>query len=136
MHQILLTRADTDYPASSPPPLRAIRSCSSALAAATLEKLEAAFKAPVLEASSGLLGALWFLQLPGRRSIWPTLVCTATGSFGVCAIPHAPREKGRKQLRRKWMPGCGGARSAWRSAQHCVTPTRPAPPLPPGRPTL
>ncbi|PRW45703.1 2-hydroxyacyl- lyase isoform A [Chlorella sorokiniana] len=50
MHQILLARAEQDYPASSPPPLRAIRSCSSALAPATLHKLEAAFKAPVLEA--------------------------------------------------------------------------------------
>lgn len=51
MHQILLARAEQDYPAAAPPPLRAIRSCSSALAAATLEKLEATFKAPVLEAS-------------------------------------------------------------------------------------
>ncbi len=49
MLQILLARASTDYPAASPPPLRFIRSCSSALAAATLHKLEATFKAPVLE---------------------------------------------------------------------------------------
>jgi hypothetical protein len=49
--QILVSRAETDYPKDSPPPLRAIRSCSSSLAPATLEKLEAAFKAPVLEAS-------------------------------------------------------------------------------------
>lgn len=50
IHQILLARASKDYPASSPPPLRFIRSCSSALAPATLEKLEAVFKVPVLEA--------------------------------------------------------------------------------------
>eukprot|EP00884_Botryococcus_braunii_P001865 jgi/Botrbrau1/1167/Bobra.0162s0055.1 len=50
MHQILLGRAATDYPAGNPPPLRFIRSCSSALAPATLHKLEATFKAPVLEA--------------------------------------------------------------------------------------
>lgn len=49
MHQILLARADQDYPAASPPPLRAIRSCSASLAPATLHKVEAAFKAPVLE---------------------------------------------------------------------------------------
>lgn len=50
--QILLSRAASDYPAASPPPLRVIRSCSSSLAPATLEKLEAAFKAPVLEVSN------------------------------------------------------------------------------------
>jgi acyl-CoA synthetase (AMP-forming)/AMP-acid ligase II len=49
MHQILLSRAEQDYPAAAPPPLRAIRSCSSSLAPATLHKVEAAFKAPVLE---------------------------------------------------------------------------------------
>ncbi|DBA69706.1 hypothetical protein WJX79_006063 [Trebouxia sp. C0005] len=50
MHQVLLARASKDYPSSNPPPLRFIRSCSSSLAAATLHKLEAAFKVPVLEA--------------------------------------------------------------------------------------
>ena len=51
MHQILLARADQDYPAAAPPPLRAIRSCSASLAPATLHKVEAAFGAPVLEVS-------------------------------------------------------------------------------------
>ncbi|GAX79947.1 hypothetical protein CEUSTIGMA_g7386.t1 [Chlamydomonas eustigma] len=50
MHQVLLARAAQDYPATHPPPLRFIRSCSSSLAAPTLEKLEKAFKVPVLEA--------------------------------------------------------------------------------------
>ena len=50
LHQVLLARAASDYPAASPPPLRVIRSCSSALAPATLERVEAAFHAPVLEA--------------------------------------------------------------------------------------
>ncbi|BDA45528.1 probable 2-hydroxyacyl-CoA lyase at C-terminar half [Coccomyxa sp. Obi] len=50
MHQILLARAEKDYPAQSPPPLRFIRSCSSSLAAPTLHKLEAIFHVPVLEA--------------------------------------------------------------------------------------
>ena len=49
MHQILLSRAEKDYPRGSPPPLRFIRSCSSSLAAPTLHKLEAAFGVPVLE---------------------------------------------------------------------------------------
>ena len=47
--QILLSRADKDYPGPEKAPLRFIRSCSSALAPATLEKVEAAFHAPVLE---------------------------------------------------------------------------------------
>lgn len=42
--QVLLARAAQDYPAANPPPLRFIRSCSSALAPATLEALEATFK--------------------------------------------------------------------------------------------
>ena len=49
MHQILLARAEKDYPRRNPPPLRFIRSCSSSLAAPTLHKLEAAFNVPVLE---------------------------------------------------------------------------------------
>lgn len=50
MHQILVSRADSDYPKDNPPPLRVIRSCSASLAPATLEQVEKAFKAPVLEA--------------------------------------------------------------------------------------
>lgn len=49
MHQILLARADSEYP-SPAPPLRFIRSCSASLAPAVLERLEARFGAPVLEA--------------------------------------------------------------------------------------
>lgn len=49
MVQILLSRAEKDYPSNNPPPLRFIRSCSSSLAAATLHKLEATFHVPVLE---------------------------------------------------------------------------------------
>jgi acyl-CoA synthetase (AMP-forming)/AMP-acid ligase II len=49
IHQVLLSRADADgAPASSG--FRFIRSCSSALAPATLAQLEARFGAPVLEA--------------------------------------------------------------------------------------
>lgn len=48
IHQILLTRADSD---SAPRgTFRLIRSCSAALAPAVLEQLEARFDAPVLEA--------------------------------------------------------------------------------------
>lgn len=49
MHQILVARAEKDYPKDNPPPLRVIRSCSSSLAPATLKAVEEAFKAPVLE---------------------------------------------------------------------------------------
>lgn len=50
IHQILLRRAQEDYPKDSPPKLRFIRSCSASLAASILEKLENTFHAPVLEA--------------------------------------------------------------------------------------
>ena len=50
IHQILLMRADKDYPTKNPPSLRFIRSCSASLAAPVLEKLEKTFKSPVLEA--------------------------------------------------------------------------------------
>lgn len=49
MHQILLSRADDEYPAN-PPSLRFIRSCSASLAPAVLTRLEERFSAPVLEA--------------------------------------------------------------------------------------
>jgi acyl-CoA synthetase (AMP-forming)/AMP-acid ligase II len=48
IHQVLLSRADADGVRTSG--LRFIRSCSSALAPATLAQLEARFGAPVLEA--------------------------------------------------------------------------------------
>lgn len=48
IHQILLRCADRDYSTSGN--LRFIRSCSSALAPATLMELEQRFKAPVIEA--------------------------------------------------------------------------------------
>lgn len=48
IHQVLLSRADADY-APHQSGLRFIRSCSAALAPATLGQLEARFEAPVLE---------------------------------------------------------------------------------------
>eukprot|EP00123_Amoebidium_parasiticum_P015662 comp23093_c0_seq2/m.37093 comp23093_c0_seq2/g.37093 ORF comp23093_c0_seq2/g.37093 comp23093_c0_seq2/m.37093 type:complete len:522 (-) comp23093_c0_seq2:350-1915(-) len=50
IHQILLMRADKEYPKDTPPKLRFIRSCSASLAPAVLEQLEKVFGAPVLEA--------------------------------------------------------------------------------------
>jgi acyl-CoA synthetase (AMP-forming)/AMP-acid ligase II len=50
IHQILLARAATDYPARNPPPLRFIRSCSAALAPAVLHITEQKFGAPVIPA--------------------------------------------------------------------------------------
>ena len=63
--QVLLSRADKDYPKAAPPPFRFIRSCSSALAPATLHKLEAAFGVPVLEVR---------LRCPAE-SVFPILMC-------------------------------------------------------------
>jgi acyl-CoA synthetase (AMP-forming)/AMP-acid ligase II len=51
IHQVLLTRADEDRaPAPGTSGLRFIRSCSSALAPATMAALEARFACPVIEA--------------------------------------------------------------------------------------
>lgn len=51
MHQVLLSRAKLgERAAAGAPRLRFVRSCSSALAAATLEKVEAMVEAPCLEA--------------------------------------------------------------------------------------
>ena len=72
--QILLARADQDYPRDNPPPLRFIRSCSSALAASTLHKVEAAFKAPVLEVRLASHGATVQLQLCSIAS-WGQVMC-------------------------------------------------------------
>ncbi|MFE4371313.1 AMP-binding protein [Streptomyces sp. NPDC056835] len=50
IHQILLARADTDYPAADPPALRFIRSSSAPLAPAVLHRTEERFGAPVISA--------------------------------------------------------------------------------------
>lgn len=50
IHQILLARVDEGNREHEGVPLRFIRSCSASLAAPVLERLEATFKAPVLEA--------------------------------------------------------------------------------------
>lgn len=50
IHQILLVRADKEFPGLSNVHLRFIRSCSSSLAPAVMTKLEETFGAPVLEA--------------------------------------------------------------------------------------
>ncbi|KNC76294.1 hypothetical protein SARC_11199 [Sphaeroforma arctica JP610] len=50
IHQILLLRAPQDYPASNPPKIRFIRSCSSSLAPVVMQRLEQTFHAPVIEA--------------------------------------------------------------------------------------
>ncbi|KAL4431652.1 hypothetical protein ABPG77_001494 [Micractinium sp. CCAP 211/92] len=88
MHQILLARAEQDYPAASPPPLRVIRSCSSALAAATLEKLEATFKAPVLEAYAMTEASHQMTSnpLPQHGPHKPGSVGKPQGSVQVCIL--------------------------------------------------
>lgn len=47
---VLLLRAESNFPRDQPPPLRFIRSCSSALPATVMKALEKAFRVPVLEA--------------------------------------------------------------------------------------
>ncbi|RAY16946.1 fatty acid--CoA ligase family protein [Actinomadura craniellae] len=50
IHQILLARAATDYPATDPPALRFVRSSSAPLAPAVLHETEQRFGAPVISA--------------------------------------------------------------------------------------
>ena len=50
IHQILLARAGSEYPAGGYPNLRFARSCSAPLAPAVQQDLESAFSAPVLQA--------------------------------------------------------------------------------------
>jgi acyl-CoA synthetase (AMP-forming)/AMP-acid ligase II len=50
VHQILLARAATDYPAANPPALRFIRSSSAPLAPAVLCRTEKQFGAPMISA--------------------------------------------------------------------------------------
>jgi acyl-CoA synthetase (AMP-forming)/AMP-acid ligase II len=50
IHQILLARAATDYPAANPPALRFLRSSSAPLAPAVLRRTEEQFGAPVIPA--------------------------------------------------------------------------------------
>jgi len=50
VHQILLARADTEYPADRPPALRFIRSSSAPLAPAVLTRTQERFGAPVIPA--------------------------------------------------------------------------------------
>jgi acyl-CoA synthetase (AMP-forming)/AMP-acid ligase II len=50
IHQILLARAATDYPARNPPALRFIRSSSAPLAPAVLRRTQEQFGAPVIPA--------------------------------------------------------------------------------------
>mmetsp|Transcript_20492 Transcript_20492/g.44810 ORF Transcript_20492/g.44810 Transcript_20492/m.44810 type:complete len:550 (-) Transcript_20492:28-1677(-) len=91
IHQVLLARASQDYPASSPPPLRFIRSCSSSLAAAVLEKLEATFKVPVLEAyaMSEASHQMTSNPLPKHGPHKPGTVGRAQGSVQVAVLDAA-----------------------------------------------
>ncbi|KAK9807300.1 hypothetical protein WJX73_009699 [Symbiochloris irregularis] len=88
MHQILLARADKDYPGPDKAPLRFIRSCSSALAAATLHKLENTFHAPVLEAYAMTEASHQMTSnpLPSRGPHKPGTVGTGQGSVKVAIL--------------------------------------------------
>jgi oxalate---CoA ligase len=82
IHQILLTRAKTDYPHDTYPNLRFVRSCSAPLAPAVLRDLETAFTAPVLEAYGMTETAHQVASnpLPGDGPDKPGSVGIATGT--------------------------------------------------------
>ncbi|KAM3568483.1 hypothetical protein VYU27_009395, partial [Nannochloropsis oceanica] len=88
MQQILLMRADADYPKDNPPALRFIRSCSASLAASVLERLETAFGAPVLEAYAMTENAHQMTSnpLPKHGPRKPGSVGKATGTVKVAVL--------------------------------------------------
>eukprot|EP01065_Artemidia_motanka_P033079 TRINITY_DN4003_c4_g1_i1.p1 TRINITY_DN4003_c4_g1~~TRINITY_DN4003_c4_g1_i1.p1 ORF type:complete len:546 (+),score=162.09 TRINITY_DN4003_c4_g1_i1:87-1640(+) len=83
MQQILLMRAEEDYPKdpADRPKLRFIRSCSASLAAAVMERLEQTFGAPVLEAYAMTENAhqMTSNQLPKNGAHKPGSVGVPTG---------------------------------------------------------
>jgi len=84
--QILLSRAQEDFPRDRPPPLRFIRSCSSSLAAPTLHKLEATFKVPVLEVKCSLGG---MNSTASHQDVFPAIQSLDSPSLLVC-FPMKP----------------------------------------------
>jgi oxalate---CoA ligase len=88
MHQVLLARGPGERAAAGNPRLRFIRSCSSALAAPTLEKLEAAFGAPVLEAYAMTEAShqMTANPLPSHGPHKPGTVGKAAGSVRVAIL--------------------------------------------------
>lgn len=78
IHQILLARADDDYPGIGAPKLRFIRSCSASLAPVVLQRLEDRFSAPVLEAYAMTEAAHQMTSNP-----LPTFGVHKPGSVGV-----------------------------------------------------
>uniref|UniRef100_I2CS66 Peroxisomal-coenzyme a synthetase n=1 Tax=Nannochloropsis gaditana (strain CCMP526) TaxID=1093141 RepID=I2CS66_NANGC len=88
MQQVLLMRAETDFPKDNPPPLRFIRSCSASLAASVLERLEKAFHAPVLEAYAMTENAHQMTSnpLPKHGPRKPGSVGKATGTVKVAIL--------------------------------------------------
>lgn len=95
IHQILLARADKDYP-SDPPKLRFIRSCSASLAPAVLERLEQRFGASVLEAYAMTEAAHQMTSNPlpkyGERKAGS--VGTAQGGVRVAVLNEENKEVG------------------------------------------
>lgn len=93
IHQILLARADQDYP-SDPPKLRFIRSCSASLAPAVLQRLEQRFCTPVLEAYAMTEAAHQMTSSPlpkhGERKAGS--VGTAQGVVKVAILDQENRE--------------------------------------------
>lgn len=93
IHQILLSRQKSgadDEKLAKLQPLRFIRSCSAALAPSILHELEAAFKAPVLEAYASELAFLGTSSLPNVQHL---LAKRSDGSLApnVLQPPPAPR---------------------------------------------
>ncbi|KAK9817520.1 hypothetical protein WJX74_005507 [Apatococcus lobatus] len=88
LHQLLLARSNTDIPQYSRPPLRFIRSCSSALAPARLSKLESTYNVPVLEAYAMTEASHQMCSnpLPANGKRKPGSVGTAQGSIAVTIL--------------------------------------------------
>lgn len=92
IHQILLS---APFP-SPTPKIRFIRSCSSALAPATLEKLEKAFGAPVLEAyamteaSHQMCSNTFESRIPGTVGVGVGVEVSVRDDSGECKLTMGP----------------------------------------------
>ena len=101
MHQILLSRADSEYPSQAPPPLRFIRSCSSSLAPATLQKLEATFHTPVLEVRCVPL------ELTKHGMVRPAPASTDSADLGRCYVQAYAMTEASHQMTSNPLPKHG-----------------------------
>ncbi|KAK9835497.1 hypothetical protein WJX74_001632 [Apatococcus lobatus] len=97
IHQLLLARSHTDILQYPRPPLRFIRSCSSALAPALLSRLESTYNVPVLEAYAMTEASHQMCSnpLPANGKRKPGSVGMAQGSIAVIILDEQNKPMSR-----------------------------------------